>query len=205
MGTEDDNFKATGPNLAGFFTRAKENQLPPLPFGGIVYGADAGLSGICGSEGPAQQNNYARAACVMGLSNGAPGVAGTSRERPGVYGQLEDENNDMPDPPIVPAGLLAGVFGAATAEPGVIGFSRAGGGLQGASFTGIGLRAVSFFGPGVHSISGDLSGVTGISGTQGPPVANPNVPNAAGGFGSSGQPPGGGGTSPTPEHDVGML
>jgi hypothetical protein len=204
MGTEDDNFKATGPNLAGYFTRAKENEPPPLPFGGIVYGADAGLSGVAGSEGPAQQNSYSRAAGVMGSSNDATGVAGASLRRVGVYGQLEDENNDMPDPPLVPTGLLAGVFGAAAAEPGVMGFSRAGDGMQAASFTGIGLRAVSFFGPGVHSISGDFSGVTGISGTQGPPVANPNVPNAAGVFGSSANRPGVIGTSNTQVGVVGF-
>jgi hypothetical protein len=169
-----------------------------------VYGADAGLSGICGSEGPAQQNSYSRTAGVMGSSSDSTGVAGASLTRPGVYGQLEDENNDMPDPPLVPTGLLAGVFGAAAAEPGVLGFSRAGDGMQAASFTGIGLRAVSFFGPGVHSISGDFSGVTGISGTQGPLVANPDVPNAAGVFGSSADRPGVIGTSNTQVGVVGF-
>ncbi|HEX4554906.1 MAG TPA: hypothetical protein VH249_13015 [Xanthobacteraceae bacterium] len=208
MGIEDNNFivigSATGSNFAGFFTRAKKNEPPPLPFGGIVYGADAGLSGVAGSEGPAQQNSYSRVAGVMGSSSDATGVAGASLRRVGVYGQLEDENNDMPDPPLVPTGLLAGVFGTATAEPGVIGFSRQGDGMQGASFAGIGLRALSFFGPGLHSISGDLSGVTGISGTPGPPVANPNVPNAAGVFGSSASRPGVIGTSNTQVGVVGF-
>src|SRR3954468_18553013 len=104
MGVEDNNFIAIGPNFAGFFTKVEENEPPPLPFGGILHGVDAGLSGVAGSEGPAQQNGYARAAGVMGSSSDATGVAGASLRRPGVYGQLEDVSNDMPDPPIVPAG-----------------------------------------------------------------------------------------------------
>jgi hypothetical protein len=190
MGSTDNFFEATGPNFAGFYAPPDDDDNPVFTFGARLFGRTAGLLAFRGSDGPNQQNSYTLTAGVMGSSDDATGVAGTSLNKPGVYGQVEDS-------PPVPGGLLAGVLGAAITQPGVMGFSRAGDGMQAASFTGIGLRAVSFFGPGVHSISGDLSGVTGISNTQGPPVANPNVPNAAGVFGSSASRPGVIGTSNT--------
>ena len=197
MTSIDNFFRATGPNFAGFYTPPDDDGNPVFTFGARLFGQTAGLLAFRGSDGPNQQNSYTRRAGVMGSSDDATGVAGTSLNKPGVYGQVEDS-------PPVPDLLLAGVLGAATTQPGVIGFSRAGDGMQGLSFTGIGLRAVSFFGPGVHSISGDLSGVTGISNTGGPPVANPNVPNAAGVFGSSANRPGVIGTSNTAVGVVGF-
>jgi hypothetical protein len=197
MTSVDNFFEATGPNFAGFFAPTDNDDNPVFSFGARLFGITTGLLAFRGSDGPNQQNSYTRTAGVMGSSDDATGVAGTSLNKPGVYGQVEDS-------PPVPGGLLAGVLGAAITQPGVMGFSRAGDGMQAASFTGIGLRAVSFFGPGVHSISGDLSGVTGISNTQGPPVANPNVPNAAGVFGSSGSRPGVIGTSNTAVGVVGF-
>jgi hypothetical protein len=197
MGSTDNFFEATGPNFAGFYAPPDDDDNPVFTFGARLFGRTAGLLAFRGSDGPNQQNSYTLTAGVMGSSDDATGVAGTSLNKPGVYGQVEDS-------PPVPGGLLAGVLGAAITQPGVMGFSRAGDGMQAASFTGIGLRAVSFFGPGVHSISGDLSGVTGISNTQGPPVANPNVPNAAGVFGSSASRPGVIGTSNTAVGVVGF-
>src|SRR5262249_62360896 len=145
--------------------------------GVVGYGFMTGVLGFSGEahpEGPIQQNSYSFHAGVEGGSVQFTGVAGVSLNRVGVYGQVEDA-------PQVPTGLLAGVLGAATTQPGVIGFSREGDGIEAASFTGTALRAVSFFGPGVDSISGALNGVSGISGTQGPAVQNTsNIASARG-------------------------
>ncbi|MGA7485608.1 MAG: hypothetical protein WBW74_01525, partial [Xanthobacteraceae bacterium] len=170
MGTSDDSFRATGRGLFGFLAESDDDDIPRKGFGVVGYGFMTGVLGFSGNaaapEGPIQQNSYSLHAGVEGGSVDFTGMAGVSLAGPGVYGQVEDS-------PPVPAGLRAGVLGAASTQPGVIGFSRDGDGIEGASFTGTAIRAVTFFGPGVHSVSGELSGVTGISGAQGPTVPNP--------------------------------
>src|SRR5215212_5859425 len=160
-----DAFRAEGSGaFFGFLADSDGDNIPYKSFGVVGYGLSTGVLGFSGGrdpEGPIQQNSYSLRAGVEGGSVEFTGVAGASLAGVGVYGQVEDS-------PPVPTGWRAGVFGAATTQPGVIGFSREGDGMQGASFTGTAVRAVSFFGNGVHSISGALTGVTGISGTQGP-------------------------------------
>src|SRR5262249_37839273 len=181
MSTEDDSFRATDSGLFGFLADADDDDVPFKPFGVVGNGFMTGVLGFSGEahpEGPIQQNSYSFHAGVEGGSVQFTGVAGVSLNRVGVYGQVEDA-------PQVPTGLLAGVLGAATTQPGVIGFSREGDGVEAASFTGTALRAVSFFGPGIDSLSGALTGVTGTSGTR---TSVPNtIDPVAGVVGTSGE------------------
>jgi hypothetical protein len=97
--------------------------------------------------------------CVHGTARDFTGVAGTSINHVGVYGQLEDDI-------FVPSVLHAGVLGAAGTQPGVIGFSADNDGVQGQSFNGGGVMGNSSFGSGVSGRSLASSGVRSQGGAS---------------------------------------
>jgi hypothetical protein len=147
-------------------------------FGGWHYGvkAYAGYGGEIGSDKEAKRgpdvNEYSDFAGVFGTGVFVTGVAGTSVNNVGVYGQTGEDPNSS-----IPKNLSAGVFGAATEQPGVFGFSENSPGVFGASSTV----------PGVHGLSFLDSGVMGVSGTEAPPpVPSLNLPRTGGVYGSSG-------------------
>jgi hypothetical protein len=111
------------------------------------------------------------------------GVAGTSVNGAGVYGQTE-ELGDLPFKQL-PGGLLAGVVGMAKTQPGVLGWASDDDGIQGFSFGGGGVLGVSRVHPGVSGEAAFASGVSGQCGNAGPTV--PNTSNIAGVVGGSDQ------------------
>ena len=82
MGSTDNFFEATGPNFAGFYAPPDDDDTPVFTFGARLFGRTAGLLAFRGSDGPNQQNSYTLTAGVMGSSNDATGVAGTSLKSP---------------------------------------------------------------------------------------------------------------------------
>ena len=78
-------------------------------FGGFHYGA-VGYGGYpddSGNIGP-QVNSYSDFAGVLGTGVYVTGVAGTSINNVGVYGQMGEDNPKFP----IPKDRSAGVFGA---------------------------------------------------------------------------------------------
>jgi hypothetical protein len=139
-------------------------------FGAIAYGR---FGGVIGNGGMVHftriLNNYTDSVGVHGTARDFGGVAGTSLNRVGVYGQL---GGGEP----VPVGVHAGVIGAASTQPGVIGWSREGYGVQGTTYMGMAaVRGESFGGLGVYGISQIQSGITGVAGGEGPPLPDPAI------------------------------
>jgi hypothetical protein len=148
-------------------------------FGAIAYGRFGGVVGNGGTVHFTRiLNSYTDSVGVHGTARDFGGVAGTSLNRVGVYGQVEDGQP-------LPAGLHAGVMGAAVTQTGVFGFSVAAPGVDGASASGTG----------VHGVSGGFdAGVRGVSLMEGPP-AGMNIPTIAGVVGTAAAQPGVIGTS----------
>jgi hypothetical protein len=158
-------------------------------FGAIGYGRFGGVVG-CGGTVAFQRvlNNYTDSVGVHGTARDFGGVAGTSLNRVGVYGQVE---GGAP----LPFGLRAGVIGAAETQAGVVGFSQDTLGVEGWSYSGLGVRGVSVLGKAVRGSSLMDTGVMGVSGNnEGPPLGM-NLPTIAGVVGSSDERPGVIGTS----------
>jgi hypothetical protein len=136
-------------------------------FGGWRYGAAAygGDPDDKGNVGPAV-NDYSSFAGVFGTGVYVAGVAGTSTNNVGVYGQLGEE--DPRDPRLmIPRGFMAGVFGAALEQPGVLGWSSGGAaGCYGLSDYGNGVLGQSGY-PG--PAPGDFP-IAGVLGTSAPNV-----------------------------------
>ena len=145
-------------------------------FGGWHYGVKAygGYGGEIGSDGEAQRgpavNEYCDFAGVFGTGIFVTGVAGTSVNNVGVYGQTGADR-----PLILATDDTAGVLGASNSAPGVLGMS----------FNGAGVYGASSGGPAVFGLSDTSFGVFGVSGTFGPQV--PNTSNIAGVLGTSDQ------------------
>jgi hypothetical protein len=143
--------------------------------GGWHYGVKAygGYGGEVGSDGEAKRgpavNEYCDFAGVFGTGIYVTGVAGTSVNNVGVYGQTGE------DVSLAGTDEVAGVFGASNSADAVLGLSFNGAGVFGASFTGF--ATVGF--------SDASLGVFGVSGTSGPQV--PNTSNIAGILGTSDQ------------------
>jgi hypothetical protein len=163
-------------------------------FQGLYYGVmgNAGYPGPNNEFGPAS-NDYTNYSGVLGTAVWVTGVAGTSTNNIGVYGQSEEDLNSS-----IPKNISAGVFGAANTGPGVFGWSTTWNGVEGWAFehTGVlgvseswyGVQGASTWQPGILGWSTYDCGVLGGSGpegTQGPPV--PNTSNTAGVVGSSDQ------------------
>jgi hypothetical protein len=192
----------------GFFT--DEPRFDPRfkiggQFGGWFYGVRAyGGHGLEIGEAEAKRgpevNSYSDFAGVLGTGVYVTGVAGTSINNSGVYGQTGED----PDRSI-PTALSAGVFGASNSLPGVIGWSTQDRGVVGESFDGRGVSGRSYNSVGVVGISerGMDSGVIGISSMLPMPAPTQlaRLP-AAGVVGSSNPRPGVIGISNT---DVGVL
>jgi hypothetical protein len=147
-------------------------------FGGWHYGVKAygGYGGAVGSDGEAQRgpavNEYCDFAGVFGTGIYVTGVAGTSVNNVGVYGQAGETSDS------IPGGLVAGVLGASSGAkftPGVFGISDA----------SPGVLCFSFMNPGAFGQSLQDVGVLGWSGHPGPQV--PKTSNIAGVVGTSDQ------------------
>jgi hypothetical protein len=158
-------------------------------FGALAYGRFGGVVGNGGTVHFTRiLNLYTDSVGVHGTARDFGGVAGTSLNRVGVYGQVEGG-----DP--LPFGVRAGVIGAATTQAGVFGFSENGLGVLGSSYPEVGVRGGSALGKGVRGSSLMDAGVLGVSGNfEGPPLGM-NLPTIAGVVGSSDDRPGVIGTS----------
>jgi hypothetical protein len=236
MSTHDDAFTAEAKSLAYTF-RAKAGTKPTWTprwgfvtdeprfdprfkiggqFGGWFYGVRAygghgwEVGGAEAKRGP-EVNEYSDFAGVLGTGVYVTGVAGTSVNNVGVYGQTgEVPDLPFPVPYYVRAGVLGaaeqgrGVFGVSAFGEGVTGFSPKGAGVEGFTTDGIGVVGSARKFPGVYGVSGTApavygnasydSGVMGICDTEGPTVGM-NIPTIAGVVGTADQRPGVIGTS----------
>jgi hypothetical protein len=153
-------------------------------FGGWVYGAAAhgGSPDDSGNVGPDVVTNYSDFAGVFGTGVYVTGVAGTSVNNVGVYGQTGDD-------PGFPRTIAAGVFGVGgdrwgvAGWNGVIGWAYATEAVGGVSHLGHGVSGLSDQSVGVAGLSGNDCGVIGVSHVIGPPIPNPVT--IAGVWGSS--------------------
>jgi len=127
-------------------------------FGGWRYGAAAygGDPDDNGNVGPAV-NDYSSFAGVFGTGVYVTGVAGTSTNGVGVYGQTGDI------PPPVPNMSPAAVVGLANPGNGVVGVSTGGTAVWGVTYQGDGVVAESSIGRGVVGSSYFNCGVAGYS------------------------------------------
>ena len=158
-------------------------------FGGFYYGVqgNGGYPDDAGNIGP-QVNSYSDFAGVLGTGVYVTGVAGTSVNNVGVYGQHgEDPNSSIPN--IVPA---PGVFGANTNGSGIVGWSANGEGSYGMSYSHSGVVGQSVMREGVFGVSDQAFGVFGLSGSPGPTI---DPMTTAGVYGTSDQQSGVIGTS----------
>jgi hypothetical protein len=211
MSTHDDAFIAEAKSLdytflakAGFkptwtprwgFTTERLGFDPRFKVGGHFrgwfYGVQASGGYGLGRDkiGPAV-NDYSDFAGVLGTGVYVTGVAGTSVNNVGVYGQTgEVPDLPFPVPYYVRAGVLGaaeqgrGVFGVSSFGEGVTGFSPQGAGVEGFTTDGIGVVGSARKFPGVYGVSGTApgvygladydSGVQGICDTEGPTVPHP--------------------------------
>jgi hypothetical protein len=230
MSTHDDAFTAEAKSLVYTF-RAKAGTKPTWTprwgfvtdeprsnprfqiggqFGGWFYGVRAygGLGwevgGAEAKRGP-EVNQYSDFAGVLGTGVYVTGVAGTSINNVGVYGQTgEVPDLPLPVPVYIRAGVVgaaaeqgSGVFGVSASGEGVTGYSPKGAGVSGLTKNGIGVAGSAYEFPAVYGLSGTApavygnasydSGVMGICDTEGPPPQMPNLPNVAGVIGSADQ------------------
>jgi hypothetical protein len=195
MTTQDNAYRATGtgnPHVDFFAIPGDDTQPAPIwgfltrdnrfgiggSFDGFVYGVEGhgGHPDDSGKTGP-DFNDYSRHAGVIGTGVDVTGVAGTSVNNVGVYGQTQEI------PPPIPQITPAGVFGLANQGVGVAGWSMQGNGVEGAAYGGDGVVGTSGIGRGVigstvrncgvEGISGQYVGVRGSSGLDGPTIPNP--------------------------------
>jgi hypothetical protein len=153
--------------------------------GGWHYGVKAygGYGGDVGSDGEAKRgpdvNEYCDFAGVFGTGIYVTGVAGTSVNNVGVYGQAGETSDS------ISGGLVAGVIGASSTSRGVIGLSTNDYGVTGYGNNRAGVYGYSYASPGIFGLSGSgvASGIIGWCDGEGPQV--PNTPNIAGVLGTS--------------------
>jgi hypothetical protein len=154
-------------------------------FGGWVYGAAAhgGSPDDNGNVGPDVVDGYSDFAGVFGTGVYVTGVAGTSVNNVGVYGQTGELSSDQ-----IPQNIAAGVFGAtknrysygvlgwSTNGPGVKGWSPVYNAVEAESVHGRAVSAYSGYETGVHGDSQGAAGVRGVSDVyrdEGPAIPNP--------------------------------
>ena len=153
---------------------------PVYRFGMVGYGWAGGIVGCGGPAITRLLGPYSTFAGVHGTARDFTGVAGTSVNGVGVYGQVEDVFKDKVP---IPINIHAGVLGTALTQPGVVGVSDNMPGVEGDSFLGAGVSGSSMGDNGVAGASSTQDGVFGMSGPAGPQV--PNTSNIAGVVGSS--------------------
>jgi hypothetical protein len=151
-------------------------------FGGWHYGvkAYAGYGGEVGSDKEAKRgpdvNYYSDFAGVFGTGIFVTGVAGTSVNNVGIYGQAGEDPGSS-----IPQSLGAGVLGASIDQTGVYGWSQSGIGIVGVSNSD---TQAAIFGLSLLAGGDGNSGVVGWSGHPGPNLPM-NLPTIAGVFGTS--------------------
>jgi hypothetical protein len=175
MTTLDNRFQATGSGntysdftavpraktIWGFLTAASQNRFSVGgSFSGWYWGVQAmgGAPDDSGHVGP-PPNDYCSYAGVFGTGVYVTGVAGTSLNQVGVYGQTGmDPDSSIPttlSAGIVGAGNTAsGVVGWSTSKHGVVGWGYEGGGVLGRSSNFYGVWGVSFYATGIKGVSG---------------------------------------------------
>jgi hypothetical protein len=180
------NFLASGAFDGIGFTAVYASDSPVFSLGagfqGWFYGvlSCGGDPSPDGTTGPAV-NDYSNFAGVWGTGTYVTGVAGTSINNCGVYGQTEQDPGSS-----IPRVIQAGVFGAANTGPGVVGWSTTWNGVEGWAYqgtavlgvseTGYGVQGASTWQPGVLGASDNDAGVYGLSDPEqleGPTVNNP--------------------------------
>jgi hypothetical protein len=129
-------------------------------FDGFVYGVEGhgGHPDDSGKTGP-DFNDYSRHAGVIGTGVDVTGVAGTSINNVGVYGQ----HGEDPDSTFPKDFINSAVFGAATSGDGVVGWSTHFTGVAGFGYQGHGVIGKSSRGFGVYGSSESSRGVEGFS------------------------------------------
>jgi hypothetical protein len=154
-------------------------------FGGWVYGAAAhgGSPDDSGNVGPDVVTNYSDFAGVFGTGVYVTGVAGTSVNNVGVYGQTGELTDGQ-----IPQNIAAGVYGAtknrysygvlgwSTNGPGIKGWSPVYNAVEAESVHGRAVSAYSGYETGVHGDSQGAAGVRGVSDVyrdEGPTIPNP--------------------------------
>jgi hypothetical protein len=135
-------------------------------------------------------NSYSDFAGVLGTGVYVTGVAGTSVNNVGVYGQAGEATERSS----IPEDASAGVLGASITQPGVVGYSEKHAGVIGVSHEEVAVFAVSDLRSAVLARSSWDSGVRGGSGNTGSTSVF-NVPTTAGVPGSSNEQAGVIGTS----------
>jgi hypothetical protein len=164
-------------------------------FGGWVYGlaAYAGDPDDNGNVGPDVLTDYSDFAGVWGTGVYVTGVAGTSINNVGVYGQTGELSDGQ-----IPQGIAAGVYGAtknmygygvlgwSTNGPGIKGWSPVYNAVEAESVHGRAVSALATYETGVHGDSQGAAGVKGVSDVnrdEGPTI--PNAVTIAGVIGTS--------------------
>jgi hypothetical protein len=192
MGTMDDFFIADGENGftatgSGIGHRTWFVYPEPLfAYGAQFQGWFYGTIGAGGATDPNNKfgpdtNSYSDFAGVFGTGAYVTGVAGTSINNVGVYGQTEEDPNSS-----IPKIFSAGVFGAANTGSGVVGWSTTWNGVEGWAYQhtavlgvseiGYGVQGASTWQPGVLGASDNDAGVYGLSDPEqqeGPAIPNP--------------------------------
>jgi hypothetical protein len=198
MTTLDNAFQATGSGntysdftavprantIWGFLTTASQNRFSVGgSFSGWYWGVQAmgGAPDESGRVGPAP-NDYCSYAGVFGTGVYVTGVAGTSVNNVGVYGQTgEEEDRSELFPKDIVAGVVGasgklgfGVVGWAPYATGVKGWSFTSAGVYGETNNGNGVEGVSVWQIGVRGISQtNNAGVMGVSRANGPTIPDP--------------------------------
>jgi hypothetical protein len=175
---------------AGVFPRGNS---PMFRFGGSFGGWKYGAAAYGGDPddndnvGP-DVNDFSSFAGVFGTGVFVTGVAGTSTNGVGVYGQTGNDSTPVPQE-WSPAGVLGvgdpgpGVVGWSMQSHAVVGWSYEGYGVLGGSGISHGMWGTSSENCGVYGVSTNYVGVNGIAGFSGP---TPPIGDAiAGVFGSS--------------------
>jgi hypothetical protein len=114
----------------------------------VAYGSNGGVVGCGGPPMTRLLGPYSTFAGVHGTARDFTGVAGTSVNGVGVYGQVEELKVVF-----LPTGLHAGVLGMALTQPGVIAISESGNGVEASSFNKHGVIGTSTIFHGVNGLS----------------------------------------------------
>jgi hypothetical protein len=187
MTTLDNAFQATGSGntysdftavpraktIWGFLTSASQAR---FSVGGLFSGWYWGVQGLGGAPddsgkvGPAP-NDYCSYAGVFGTGVYVTGVAGTSINNVGVYGQAGEDPDFS-----IPTTFSAGVVGAGNISSGVVGWSTNKHGVVGWGYQGNGVLGRSSQFHGVSGFSFNNTAIKGVSGV-GEQEEGPTIPD----------------------------
>ena len=130
--------------------------VPLYRFGMVGYGWAGGIVGCGGPAMTRLLGPYSTFAGVHGTARDFTGVAGTSVNGVGVYGQVEDVFKDKVP---IPINIHAGVLGTALTQPGVLGISESGPGVEGSGLKRTGVYGSSGYDAGPRFRNPEYSGL----------------------------------------------